>query len=66
MTVLRLDRVNTFYGKSHILNDAALDVCEGDIVALLGRNSAGKSTLLKTIAGLVPAGAPPSPASGRG
>lgn len=54
-TVLRLDRVNTFYGKSHILNDAALDVREGEIVALLGRNGAGKSTLLKTIAGLVPA-----------
>ncbi|MDN4999291.1 ATP-binding cassette domain-containing protein [Bradyrhizobium sp. GCM10027634] len=53
-TVLRLDRVNTFYGKSHILNDAALDVREGEIVALLGRNGAGKSTLLKTIAGLVP------------
>lgn len=54
-TVLRLDRVNTFYGKSHILTDAALDVREGEIVALLGRNGAGKSTLLKTIAGLVPA-----------
>jgi ABC-type branched-subunit amino acid transport system ATPase component len=53
--VLRLDRVNTFYGKSHILNDAALEVREGEIVALLGRNGAGKSTLLKTIAGLVPA-----------
>ncbi|HEV2153687.1 branched-chain amino acid ABC transporter ATP-binding protein/permease [Bradyrhizobium sp.] len=54
-TVLRLDGVNTFYGKSHILNDAALDVREGEIVALLGRNGAGKSTLLKSIAGLVPA-----------
>ncbi|WGD50027.1 branched-chain amino acid ABC transporter ATP-binding protein/permease [Bradyrhizobium sp. CB1650] len=54
-SVLRLDRVNTFYGKSHVLNDAALDVREGEIVALLGRNGAGKSTLLKTIAGLVPA-----------
>jgi ABC-type branched-subunit amino acid transport system ATPase component len=54
-TVLRLDGVNAFYGKSHILNDAALDVREGEIVALLGRNGAGKSTLLKTVAGLVPA-----------
>ena len=45
--------VNAFYGKSHILNDATLDVREGEIVALLGRNGAGKSTLLKTIAGLV-------------
>jgi branched-chain amino acid transport system ATP-binding protein len=57
--LLRFERVNTFYGKSHILNDATLDVCEGEIVALLGRNGAGKSTLLKTLAGLVP------PASGR-
>jgi branched-chain amino acid transport system ATP-binding protein len=52
--VLRLKDVNTFYGKSHILNDATLDVREGEIVALLGRNGAGKSTLLKTLAGLVP------------
>ncbi len=54
-TVLRVDGINTFYGKSHILNDASLDVREGEIVALLGRNGAGKSTLLKTVAGLVPA-----------
>jgi len=53
--VLRFERVNTFYGKSHILHDATLDVREGEIVALLGRNGAGKSTLLKTLAGLVPA-----------
>jgi branched-chain amino acid transport system ATP-binding protein len=52
--VLRFERVNTFYGKSHILHDATLDVLEGEIVALLGRNGAGKSTLLKTLAGLVP------------
>ena len=57
-TLLRFERVNAFYGKSHILNDATLDVREGEIVALLGRNGAGKSTLLKTLAGLVP------PASG--
>ena len=53
--LLRFERVNTFYGKSHILNDASLDVGNGEIVALLGRNGAGKSTLLKTLAGLVPA-----------
>jgi len=53
--LLRFERVNTFYGKSHILNDATLNVREGEIVALLGRNGAGKSTLLKTIAGLVTA-----------
>jgi ABC-type branched-subunit amino acid transport system ATPase component len=53
--LLQFDRVNTFYGKSHILHDATLDVRQGEIVALLGRNGAGKSTLLKTLAGLVPA-----------
>ncbi|MEQ1612613.1 MAG: ATP-binding cassette domain-containing protein, partial [Hyphomicrobiaceae bacterium] len=52
-TLLKFDRVNAFYGKSHILNDATLDVRQGEIVALLGRNGAGKSTLLKTLAGLV-------------
>jgi branched-chain amino acid transport system ATP-binding protein len=57
--LLRFERVNAFYGKSHILNDATLDVREGEIVALLGRNGAGKSTLLKTLAGLL------RPASGR-
>ena len=40
----RLDSVNTFYGKSHILSDVSLDVAEHEIVALLGRNGAGKST----------------------
>src|SRR5712672_1201259 len=39
--VLRFEGVNTFYGKSHILHDATLDVREGEIVALLGRNIAG-------------------------
>ena len=52
--ILRFEGVNTFYGKSHILHDATLDVREGEIVALLGRYGAGKSTLLKTLAGLVP------------
>jgi ABC-type branched-subunit amino acid transport system ATPase component/ABC-type branched-subunit amino acid transport system permease subunit len=52
--VLRFEKMNAFYGKSHILHDATLDVREGEIVALLGRNGAGKSTLLKTICGLVP------------
>jgi ABC-type branched-subunit amino acid transport system ATPase component/ABC-type branched-subunit amino acid transport system permease subunit len=51
-TLLALDGVNTFYGKSHILRDVAFDVREREIVALLGRNGAGKSTLLKSIVGI--------------
>ena len=43
-TLLRLEDVNTFYGKSHILRDVYFDVRENEIVALLGRNGAGKST----------------------
>jgi ABC-type branched-subunit amino acid transport system ATPase component len=53
-TLLELAKVNTFYGKSHILNDASLAVREGEIVGLLGRNGAGKSTLLKTLIGIAP------------
>ena len=50
--LLTLDRVDTYYGKSHILREASLVVHEQEIVALLGRNGAGKSTLLKTIIGI--------------
>jgi ABC-type branched-subunit amino acid transport system ATPase component/ABC-type branched-subunit amino acid transport system permease subunit len=50
--LLVVDKVNTFYGKSHILNAVSLDVHEHEIVALLGRNGAGKSTLLKTLIGI--------------
>mgnify|MGYP001301416123 CR=1 FL=1 len=51
--VLKAEDLHTFYGKSHILNGATLEVRKGEIVALLGRNGAGKSTFLKTIAGIV-------------
>lgn len=57
--VLDFEKVNAYYGKSHILLDASLQVREGEIVALLGRNGAGKSTLLKSLVGLLP------PARGR-
>ena len=51
--LLRVDGLDAYYGKSHILSGVTLDVRDGEIVALLGRNGAGKSTLLKTLAGLV-------------
>jgi len=53
--LLSVRDLNSFYGKSHILHDATLDIRKGEIVALLGRNGAGKSTFLKTLAGLVKA-----------
>jgi branched-chain amino acid transport system ATP-binding protein len=53
--VLRAEGLHTFYGKSHILHGVGLDVGEGEVVALLGRNGAGKSTTLRSIVGLTPA-----------
>ncbi|WP_043353269.1 branched-chain amino acid ABC transporter ATP-binding protein/permease [Methylobacterium sp. B1] len=58
-TLLAMEGVDTFYGKSHILNGVTLTVNRGEVVALLGRNGAGKSTLLKTLIGTA------SPAAGR-
>ncbi|PWU25619.1 MAG: ABC transporter ATP-binding protein [Candidatus Rokuibacteriota bacterium] len=51
--MLALRDVHTFYGKSHILHGVSLEVREAEVVGLLGRNGVGKSTTLKTIAGLV-------------
>jgi len=52
--MLQVERVNTFYGKIHALKDISLTVKEGEIVAVLGANGHGKSTLLKTVCGLLP------------
>jgi branched-chain amino acid transport system ATP-binding protein len=52
--LLELDGVNTYYGESHALHDVRVHVNEGEVVALLGRNGAGKSTTLKTIMGVLP------------
>ena len=50
--ILTLSGINTFYGKSHILHDVSFDVCQGEVVALLGRNGAGKTSTFKSILGL--------------
>ncbi|MEN3290390.1 MAG: branched-chain amino acid transport system ATP-binding protein [Bradyrhizobium sp.] len=50
---LRVSDLNSHYGPAHILFDVALDVGEGEVVALLGRNGAGKSTTFRSIVGLV-------------
>jgi branched-chain amino acid transport system ATP-binding protein len=51
--MLELRGINTFYGPSHVLHDLTIQVNQGEIVALLGANAAGKSTTMKTIFGLV-------------
>jgi len=53
MSVLSAEGLHSYYGKSHILHGVGLEVGEGEIVALLGRNGAGKSTTLKSLIGLV-------------
>ena len=57
--MLSLTNVNTYYGYSHILHDLSLEVKEGEIAVLLGRNGVGKTTTMKTIMGIQP------PKSGR-
>jgi branched-chain amino acid transport system ATP-binding protein len=52
--LLEVDRINTYYGRSHILRDVSLRVESGEIVALLGLNGAGKTTTLRSILGLTP------------
>ena len=50
---LELKDINTFYGRIHILRDIFLKVSEGEIVALLGANGSGKSTIVNTISGFI-------------
>jgi urea transport system ATP-binding protein len=52
---LSVSGLNQYYGGSHILRELAFDVPAGKVTALLGRNGVGKTTLLKTLMGLVPA-----------
>ncbi|UOF92524.1 ABC transporter ATP-binding protein [Fodinisporobacter ferrooxydans] len=51
--MLQVEEIDVFYGDMQALNGLALDVREGEIVALVGANGAGKSTTLRTISGLL-------------
>ena len=54
MNMLNVNDIHTFYGLSHILFDVTLAVSQGEIVGVLGRNGAGKSTTMRSIMGLTP------------
>jgi branched-chain amino acid transport system ATP-binding protein len=51
---LAVDRLNAWYGTAHILFDMSFTVGRGEVVALMGRNGAGKSTTMKAVMGLLP------------
>ncbi len=51
---LTLDNVHTYYGLVHILRGVSMDVAPGELVAILGRNGAGKTTMIKSVMGLAP------------
>jgi branched-chain amino acid transport system ATP-binding protein len=51
--LLEAEKINSYYGDSHILFDVSLRVAKNEVVALLGRNGAGKSTTLKTLMGVI-------------
>ncbi|MGH6974439.1 MAG: ABC transporter ATP-binding protein [Stellaceae bacterium] len=51
--LLEVEKLNSYYGDSHILFDISLEVAKNEVVALLGRNGAGKSTTLKSLIGMV-------------
>lgn len=52
--MLRVRNLNAFYGQVQVLRDVGFDVAEGELVALVGANAAGKSTTVKAISGLIP------------
>lgn len=52
---LILDKINAYYGESHILRNVSFTIEPGEVVCLMGRNGMGKTTTLKTLTGLLPA-----------
>ena len=52
-TILKVDDINVYYGAIHAIKGVSYEVNEGEVVTLIGANGAGKSTILKTVAGLL-------------
>jgi branched-chain amino acid transport system ATP-binding protein len=52
--ILKVDRIDTFYAQSHVLQGVSFSINEGEVVSLLGRNGVGKTTTLRSIMGLTP------------
>jgi branched-chain amino acid transport system ATP-binding protein len=52
--LLTLDKINSYYGDSHVLHDVSFNLQEGRVLALLGRNGAGKTTCISSIIGFLP------------
>lgn len=53
--ILGIEKINTYYGLSHVLFDVTLHLVRGEVLCLLGRNGAGKTTTIRSIGGLTPA-----------
>ena len=53
MSLLEIKSINTYYGESHILRNVDMNVKSGEMVCLIGRNGVGKTTLLKSLIGLL-------------
>jgi branched-chain amino acid transport system ATP-binding protein len=51
--ILRISDISCYYGAMRAISGVSLDVCKGEIVAIIGANGAGKSTLMKSVAGLI-------------
>ena len=51
--MLKVKGINVYYGNIHAIRDISFEVAKGEIVSLIGANGAGKSTILKTISGLL-------------
>ncbi|MDD7413018.1 MAG: ABC transporter ATP-binding protein, partial [bacterium] len=51
--MLKVNNLNVYYGQIHAIKDASFEVHQGEVVALIGANGAGKSTILKTVSGIL-------------